>query len=279
MSDKQLSEAEAKKEYEDIQAELAAANEGEKPKEEEKPIPDEPEENPNPKEEKDEPEDQPEEAEKPVEVKQRRGEMVPLSKYQTVKKESEDALKGKDEVIANLTAELNKSKTQKEMGTVVKQFAEKHGVTEDFVLEMADMLKGQSALDPDTAATLKKSQAFIAKQEAEEAFQSEFQGLVADYPEAAERMQEVRTQAYKDGNLNKSLFEIYTRYVKPADPVRKKTGETTTRSGRDNAGDKFDLQKTADRVYKQEPGALKGLTDEQTDAVFDHIAKNGSRYK
>ncbi len=223
-----------------------------------------------------------EEKEEPTPELRRPSRTVPARKYQELKRTSREELETKEAKIAELTRELDEAKTTSAMSGKIKDFAEKHSMSEDMVKDLANILGKSAQLDPKTEGILKKTEIALQKQEANEAFENEFEELIQDHPEAASLREDIRKRAYKDDNLKKSLFEIYIRQVKPtieATPPKKKTGEPSRGSGSNRvATTGFDLAKVAEKVEKQIPGALEGLDGEQQDKVFDYLSKKGSRY-
>lgn len=289
-----MSDEEANQEHDDIQREIAkgkgqtaAVDDKPEPKEEK-----EEEKEPAPKES----EDKPQEEEKPEDSKEgdekepevpttRTARHIPLSKYQELKKELRDTTAAKDTEITQLKRDLESAKTNKDLGTVVKTFAEKHNVSEDFAKDMLDMAKAAMPKpDESQSQVLKKAELLIKKQEATEAFNNEIAGLIKDVPDAANFKDKIREEAFKEGNLDKSLFEVFHRFVKPkddadAEPPKKRGAEVTRGpSSVRNGPPAFDPKKVAEDLRNNVPNVLSKLSDKQIDEVFDHMEKNGSRY-
>jgi hypothetical protein len=286
-----MTEEEAQKEYEDIQAEIARGKgqpSQKKDPEEKVTTEDEPDagkgaddkgddddksRNPDRREvppKSDDPGIEPDDADKGKQT-------VPLSKYQETKKTLEGEKATLATKVEELTAELNKAKTAGQIGDKVKSFSDKHGIAEEAVLDLVQLVRGESELDPGTKEVIKKAEISLKKQEAEDKFSQELAGFFADTPEAKDYEAEMRAKAFEKGNLDKSLFEIFHRFVKPADgQPKKKTGEANRGATRQTTTT-FDPAKTAEGLEK---GTIKinSLTTEQQDQVFDYMEKTGSRY-
>ncbi len=212
----------------------------------------------------------------------REGRAVPVAKYQELKRTSReklnaanDALSEKDRKIAELNEKLAATQTTDEMKKKVKDYAEKHGKTEEEVIELLQLLP-KATLDPETKAAERRVQLQAKKAEAEEAYQNELQELLRETPEAKDQAEAIRKAAFKDKNLTKSLYEIFHREIKPG-LTSKKTAETSRPSRRDNAGEP-DYKKIMEDLNKNVPGAMDGLTEKQLDTLFDLMDKTGSRY-
>lgn len=289
-----MTDEEAKKEHEDIQAEIAREK-GIKPDaEEEKDEPDdkepaaEKEEQEKDQEEEDEDKDEPAdddededaEPEKKPEVRERTSRHIPLPKYQELKRTSKEALDAKDAKIAELQEELTKSATTKAVAEDVKAHAEKYGMTEEAVYDLLKIAHKANPVDPAIAETVKKAAVIAKKQEAEDSFKAELAELVKDFPEASEQADKIRQSAFKEGNLSKSLHTIYLREVKPTISVKKKTGEASRGApGRDTKSGELDFAKIAADLKANKPGVLDGYSGEDQDKIFDWMNKNGSRYQ
>ena len=273
MTNQQMSEEEAKKEHDDIQAEIARER-GEKreaPKEEEAE-----------EEKRDEGEagdvtdpeekDPPEADSEGVDPKDEpRDDRVPLKKFQETKKNLEGEKAELQSKVVELTEALKKATTSKGMSDKIKSFSEKHGMEEAAALDLVQLVLDE--VKPSEAT--QKIEHFIKKQEIDEKFQSELDAFIAENPEAADRADEIRAKAFEEGNLDKSLFEVFHRFVKPTE--KKKTGESS-RNTRTPGKVGFDVNKVIEDAKANKPGALKGLTNEQLDQVFEEMDKTGSRY-
>lgn len=289
MPDINMSDEEAKKEYDDIQAEIAK----------EKGINPEKKEDPEKEEEKSEPaeseedaadkaEDRPQQKREPLpedgdedidlEDEPKDNRKVPLSKYQDTKKALEAEKAGLQSQVEKLTADLNREKTAKGISDKVKTYAEKHGMAEDAVLDLVQLVKGESELDKDTKSVIEKSALALKKAEAEEKFQTELSQFIAENPDAKGHEAELRAKAFEKGNLDKSLFEIFVRNFKTDAPIeRKKTGEVSRTVSRTNTT-VFNPQKIIEKVESGAAKPFEGLTDTQIDEVFELMEKTGSRY-
>lgn len=200
---------------------------------------------------------------------------VSLRKYTKLTEKLND----KDATIAKLTADLNKATTTSGAKEKVRAFAEKHGWSEEQVVEFLDLTKSESALDPDVLETIKESKQLVEKAKAEKAFNSEVAELISEFPEAKDVVDLLKKEAFKKENLERSLYEVFVRFVKPtlAPPPHK--GAESTRANRTTTASKdFDPAKIAERVKAGENGLLNGLTGDQQDKVFEFMEKSGSRY-
>lgn len=213
--------------------------------------------------------------------KKRTADRIPLKKFQQYKAKSREEIAGMKNQIDDLTSKLSEATTKKEIGGEIKAFAEKFDMPEEAVSELillaAKATKGTATLDPDTLKAVKEAQVIGKKQEAEKAFEAEFSDLIKDNPDAEEARAQIRKEAYKDGNLDKSLFEIYHRFVKPEVVPKKKTGEASRGANRDGVKT-IDFAKIAEDVRNNVPGALANLSGEQQDKLFEWMETNGSRY-
>jgi hypothetical protein len=279
-----MSDAEAQKEVEDIQAEIAKER-GEDPSQKKEDT-NEPGDHEAEKDSKDETkEDDTTSTDEEDEVIEPRtalkdDQKVPLSKYQDTKKGLETKLSEKDVEIARLTEELNTSKTSKAIGDKVKAYAEKHSMDESAVLDMVQLIRGENELDTSTKQVIEKSALLIKKQEALDKFQSELNDFITEFPDAAEKAAEIQKLAFAKDNLNKPLYEIYHRFVKTGETVAtpgKKTGEVSRGVSRTTV-QKFDVTKVVEKINAGTAKPFEGLNDTQIDEVFAHMEKTGSRY-
>lgn len=287
-----MSDEEAKKEHEDIQREIAKGKgltaaiddpKDDKDGEEKEPVSKE-EKAPDAPEPKDSEEGKDEEDDVVV-PPTRTDRRIPLAKYQELKKELRETTEAKDGEIVQLRKDLEAAKSNKEIGSVVKEFAEKHNVSEEFAKDMLDMAKAaMPKSDPSREAVISKAEVFIKKQEANEAFENEFSTLLKDVPDAADLKAKIRLEAFKESNLDKSLFEVFHRFVKPtlnaddAPPAKRGAEVTRGPSSTRNGPPAFDPKRVAEDIKNNVPGAMSKLSDKQVDEVFDYMEKNGSRY-
>ncbi len=204
-----------------------------------------------------------------------------LAKLQETKRVAREEAEAKDKKIAELQAIVDESKNLKAADTEIKDYAEKYGMSEEQVRDQFKILekfipKQKTEANP----ILDKAAILIQKQEAKEAFEKEFSELLTDFPETRDLREKIQKEAYKPENLQKTLYEVYQRYVKPSVTIKKKTGESTRTGGRDggDAGTP-DFAKIAENLKNSVPNALKGLSGEQQDKLFDWMEKQGSRYK
>lgn len=204
-----------------------------------------------------------------------RDDRIPLSKYQETKKALEEEKASLSAKVEQLTADLVKATTSQAMGDRLKKFSETHGISEDAARDMVQIVLDEVKPKADDTTT-KKVELFIKKQEAEEKFQGELAHLFQEVPEAAEYAAEIRTQAFASGNLERSLYEIFHRFVKTDTTERKKTGETSRPSRGNQTG--FDVKKVIEKINSGAAKPFEGLTSEQTDQVFSYMEKTGSRY-
>lgn len=276
--DRNMSDEEAKAEVESIQAEIAKSR-GEDTPEDKKPVDDvvvdeedKGDENADDDKHPDDKEDAPDEDDKGNEPKKpKTDDRVPLPKFMQLKKDSENEIAQANAKITELTDALRKATSSKGMEDKIAKFSETSGMPVESVRELAQIILDE--VKP--AETNKRIEDFIKKQEADQKFDNEFAELLEDVPGAADRLDEIKAKAFEEGNLSKSLFEIYHRLEKPAD--KKKTGESS-RPSRVAATVGFDVKKVIETLKNDVPGALKDLTPEQQDQVFEHMNKTGSRY-
>ena len=267
-----MSDAEAKAEHDDIQAEIAREKgiAVEKPAEAAE-VPakgDEPENDEVPA---DEAEELPEEEKPDVDPAIPPKDFVPLRKFQDTKKTLEDKVGTLESKVQQLTQDLATATTSKDMQAEIKAFSEKHGMAEDAALDLVQLVLDK--VKPTEA--LSKVENFIKKQEIDEKFQSEFDSFVAESPEAADRANEIKALAFKEEYASMSLYEIFHRFVKPTE--KKKTGESS-RTTRAAVRTGFDPKAVIEKLKANTPGAMDGLTPEQQDQVFETMEKTGSRY-
>lgn len=204
---------------------------------------------------------------------------VPLSKYQDTKTKAQARI---DEIVAEntkLKADLEKATTTQQVKTRIKEFAEKFGRSEEETNAMVDILR-DSVVDPSVKVKLDSIEVTTKKQQASQQFEDEFARVLKAFPQAADHKEELREKAYEDDNLKKPLFEIFVDDIQPLIKTPRKTGESSSKMTGVNRGSStaFDPNKVAAEVQKGTPGAMKGLTGEQEDQVFNILDKTGSRY-
>lgn len=204
---------------------------------------------------------------------------VPPRKFQNLKRILKETTEAKDGEIARLTQELEAAKGSKETDASIKEFADKHSMSEEMVADLIKIAKGKTpTLDSATLESVKKAELFAKKQEAIEAFENEFSDLVKELPDAAAHADLIRKEAYKESNLNRSLYEIFNRFVKPNVSQTRKTGETTRGPSGVRGNKTFNVEGVAAKIKSGAAGAFDGLTGDQIDAVFEHMDKTGSRF-
>lgn len=287
-----MSDEDAKKELDEINAKIAEEKgldpkTGEPldkkidpPQEEEPEDKKKKEESPKEEEDKDEPADDKkleEEGDEPA--KERKSRYIPLSKYQDTKKTLEASNAKKDAEIAELSKKLADIDTAKARDAKVKAYAEKHGKTEEEVRELLEIQDVPAPEAPKkTDAPAVELSAADKKAAAESAFKTELDGLIEELPEAKDHADKVRELAFKKGNETKSLYEIFMREIKPELPSKKKTGESGRGAAGRESGKTPDFAKIAADIKANKPGVLEALNGEEQDAFFDWADKNGSRY-
>lgn len=231
----------------------------------------------DPEEDEDDPEDEDPEGRKP---KQR----IPLSKLQDFKKKSRQEketlisqLADKENKIKELEGKLSDSTTSEDRKKQIQAYAEKHGMEVDAVEELLDLVP-KPTLDPQIEKSAKLIEIEGKKLQAETDFKNELDTLIEEFPEAEDVRDAIRKEAFKKENLSKSLYEIYTRYVKTETLPKKKTGEVSRSANRAAAPATTDIGKIIENAEKGLPGALEGLSDDILDKVFEEMGKRGSRY-
>lgn len=204
-----------------------------------------------------------------------------LAKLQETKRKAREESAEKDKKIAELSLMVEEGKTAKAMEDDIKEYAEKFGMPVEQVKDQFSILSKHFAKSKNEAnPVLDKAAILIQKSEAKEAFENEFSDLTTEFPETKGLKEKIKAEAYKDSNLNKSLYEIYLRHVKPTITVKKKTGEGSRGgAGRGEAANApLDFNKIAENVRNNVPNALKGLSGEDQDKLFAWMEKSGSRY-
>lgn len=278
-----MTDEEAKAEHDAIQAELAKEHgHTDEVETELKPGDEgyvEPEEVKTDEAESDEDED--EEVEEEEELP-KKGRSVPISKYQTLKKTSQEKIaealnkaEAAEAEAAKWKAKVDNSASTEEQDKKIAAYADKHGKTVEEVRELFDLIPTPH-VDPEAKAAEARIKLMAKKAEAEEAFETEYAKLVGEVPEAAKARDKIRAAAFKEENLDKSLYEVFHRSIKPETTVIK-TGETSRPARRENAGEP-DYKKVMEDIKKNVPDAMKGLSDKQLDTLFDLMDKEGSRY-
>lgn len=207
----------------------------------------------------------------------RQSRVVPISKYQ----ELTTILGQKDTRIAELEGKLSAHDTAVQRADKLKKFVEVSGMSEEASAILFDTFGNVKApaLDAESKEVIDQAKIAIKKQEAEEAFKTEFDGLLKHYPDAEEKYDAVRAAAFKPENLNKSIYEVYLEDIDPEPKAPRRGAEPARGGGRreTNAG-KPDYAQLARDVQANKPDVVKSLTLEQQDEFFDYLEKNGSRY-
>lgn len=287
---------EDKKEYEEIQAEIAASKglkpdgtplnkEGDQNEDDKEEVETKTDED-DQKDDKDPEDDDSEEEDKVDDTKVRNPQnRIPLSKLQDFKAKSREEkaalitqLSEKDTEIETLKRKLETTTSSEDRKKKVDAYVEKHGGDPEMVQDLLDLIP-TPAIDPSLTESAKLIQVEAKKIEAQKAFDNEFASLLDDTPDAAEFRDQIRKEAYKEENLNKSLYEVFNRFVKPNAKPKVKGGESSRPNNRVATTDTGnDIDKIIERVEKGESGALNGLSDDVLDKVFDRMEKKGSRY-
>lgn len=280
-----LSEEEARKEVESINAEIAKAKgiDLEEKNEPEKKT-SEPADQEEPKEESEDDLDQDDEED--VDPTKRTGndQRMSVSRHlaQKAKIEAKAAeAEAEKETLAakvkELTDELSKLKTSQAVGSKIKEFSEKHGMDEAAATDLVQIVMEQ-VKPADRSAQDDRLARLLQKQDAEDAFAGELSSLFQTEPDAADHVAKIRAEAYKKENINLSLYEVYNRFVKPTITEKRKGGEVSRGTSRQNASKSFDPADVAKRIEGGEAGLLKTLTAEEQDKLFTYMEKTGSRY-
>lgn len=286
----QMTDEEAKKEHDEIQAQIAKEK-GEKDApvlETEAPPPDkldektiEPQEDKDVKN-KDVPEDtEGDEADDSdlVDPEKKTSRRIPLSKFQDLKKKSKGQIEALEKQVAELSSKLDSKSTEKSISEKVKTLSEQTGISEEALLQIIQVGKESAQIDPKTLETIKSLEIKAQKDDARASHEAEIQAFITEFPEAKDSVTDLRKKSLEDSNLNKTLYEVYHRYVKtPEITVEKKITGERSRGGRDITPAGINFQKIADDVKNNVPNTLGKLTPEQQDQFFTWAEKTGSRY-
>ena len=275
------------KELEAEGAEIATETKVEEPKPETKP---EVKTETKPEETKVEPAEDPDkktdQGKKPEKI-EREPKFVPVSvhnverhKRQEAERQAEDARREAEELKIALAKKADKPVGEDEIDSASKVLAEKHNLEPDFVKDLlstsTDLAAKRGGLSKEAEADLAaikqmKAQADESARAAaqETGFNKEFDEVLKEFPDLADRKEDLKQLAFSEGNVNTSLRRIALEYIhdNPPPAAGKRSSESPAR-GKPTETDVIDFANITDEQFDN-------LTDEQHDQYMAYLAKKG----
>ena len=223
---------------------------------------------------------EPDKADPPKPAKVEREErFVPVGKHneerhkrQEAEAKAAEALARAQDLEAKLAATTNKPVSDT-IDIKAKRLAEKHGIDEEFAKDLLAEASPSSALPPDLLNDLKAVKELRAAEEArarehqqESGFEREFAEVAKEFPELANRKDDLKQLAFSEGNQNTSLrrLAIEFQHDNPSKPGRK-TAETPMQ-GRKEVGDVIEFENMTEEQCKE-------LDGEQFDKYVEWLGK------
>ncbi len=234
------------------------------------------------------PDKKPDPGKKPEKV-EREPQFVPVSKYNDERHKRQEAVKAAEDLKrrveeAEAAAKAGKPKGEQtdEIDAASKALAEKHNLEPDFV---KDLLNTSTELAAKRGGLSKEAEADLAaikqmKAQAEESaraaaqetgFNKEFDDVIKEFPDLADRKEDLRQLAFSEGNVNTSLRRIALEYIHDNPPPKpgKKSAETPSR-GKATENEVIDFANLTEDQFDN-------LTDEQHDQYMAYLAKVGKK--
>lgn len=175
----------------------------------------------------------------------RQAKFVPVSKYneerhkrQEIEARAAKAEQDAADLRAKFEANADKPK-QEDITARAKRLADKHNLEEDFIKDLLEEATPKHNLPPELADDIKTIKEQRAQLEAqtlaatqETAFTNEFNALLKEFPDLADRKEDLKQLAFSEGNVNTSLRRIAIEYQhdNPSKPG-KRSAESPSKSG------------------------------------------------
>lgn len=221
---------------------------------------------------------------------EREPKFVPVGKHnderhkrQEAETRAERAEREAADLRAQLVGNANKpTERNDDLKSAASALAEKHGLDADFVSELLETTTKLTSKQGDLPDELKADLAVIkqARAEAEahaqeiaqeKGFGNEFAGIVKEFPELADRKEELKQLAFSEGKTNIPLRMVALEYLhdNPPDKPGRRTAEAPVQIKRD-AHIVVDFENMDEEQFK-------GLSDEQHELYMRWLEKNPVR--
>ncbi len=220
---------------------------------------------------------------------------IPIKKYKSEKeawKSEEGRLIKDNEDLKKKVEDLSKAKageTAQEYEDRIAKAAEQTGFAKDDLKTLLDFIKGEVGMPEDLIKKLKEAPAATpaapAKTQAErdaeiwakqdESFAKEFTAATKEAnadPEMANHMEAVKKIAFTPTGANRSIWEIWTRIVKPKVEKKAKSPDGPGGLPAGGSGDAIDFETLANDPQKQVE-FLRGATVKQKGEFSDFMGK------
>ena len=199
-------------------------------------------------------------------------------KRQEAEERAAKAAREAEELRAQIAALSSKSASQgqDDVREAASKLAEEHGLDAEFVAKFAEtvvnMAEKRNSLPKDIAQKLASFEALQARAEAEaqqraqeKAFEQEFTSVIKEFPELADKKDDLKGLAFTEGNLNTSLRRLALEYVHDNPTIKgRKTAESSYRSK--GPSEVLDFEAV-------DEATLKGLEGEKLDQYIAWLTK------
>lgn len=208
---------------------------------------------------------------------------VPVGKYNDERHKRQEA----EQRAADLEAQIKQlSKTPPtenqvdDIRDLAKELAEKHGLDADFVAEFADKIVSaatkRNVIPKELEQQLQSFQAMKAQQEAQaleqaqqQGFENEWQTVLKEFPDLADRKEDLKQLAFTEGNERTALRRLALEYMHDNPVKGRKTVESPV-AGKTGHTEVIDFENMTEEQYKN-------LSDEQHDQFMQWVEKGGKR--
>jgi len=196
----------------------------------------------------------PEESEKKPEKIEREQKYVPVSKHNEERHKRQEAERLAEEArkeAAELRAKLADKPSEKsnDLKSAAQALADKHGLDQEFIselLETTTKINSRNDLSEEAKADLAiikqakaEAEAKLKETAQETGFSNEFANVIKEFPELAERKDELKQLAFSEGNVNTSLRRLALEYLhdNPVKPGRRSSESPTQGKGKSDVID------------------------------------------
>lgn len=221
---------------------------------------------------------------KKPEKPEREPKYVPVSKHNEERhkrQEAEERAAAAEKAAEDLRAQLAEKADQSienDLDARAKRLAEKHDIDVEFAKDLLAESASKTVLPPELLEDLKIAKEFRAQheqqareQQQETGFSKEFDAIIKEFPDMADRKEDLKQLAFSEGNIQTSLrrLTLEYRHDNQMDKPGRKTAEAPTQ-GKKEVGEVIDYA----NITEEE---VQNLSPEKFDELVAWKAKNGKK--
>lgn len=214
---------------------------------------------------------------------EREAKYVPVSKHneerhkrQEAERRAEEAERRANELESRNNSNAASKPSTDNVDARANRLAEKHGLEPDFVKDLLLEVTPSQTLPPELQEDIRVVKELRAQQERhaqetaqETHFNSEFGSVIKEFPELADRKEELKQLAFSEGNINTSLrrLALEFRHDNPPDKPGRRTAEAPVKASKGDLSEVIDFAEMTEEQFK-------GLNGEQLAQFEKWIEKN-----